>query len=262
MKPDFLIFDCDGVLVDSEWLVARIEVETRAEFGQQITIEEYIRRYVGLSTRSPEYLESLKGMPPEFRDIMKERVERAFHEELEAIPGIAEVLEHLKHRPKAIASSSSPHEIEMMLVHVGFKGNIFSVSMVARPKPAPDVYLHAAEQNNVLPSQCLVIEDSVVGATAALTAGMTVWGFVGGRHSAPNTADRLRTLGVARVIEHMDEIRNYCSGADPPADKKPRQMSGLLFTNQFEAPKRPRLLFAGVSSALGPAQGLHPGFVG
>ena len=104
--------------MDSEWLVARIEVETRAEFGQQISIQEYIRRYVGLSTRSPEYLESLKGLPPEFRDVMKIRVERAFHEELEAIPCVAELLERIKHRPKAIASSSSPHEIEMMLEHV------------------------------------------------------------------------------------------------------------------------------------------------
>ncbi len=232
MTSDFIIFDCDGVLVDSEWLVARIEVETRAEFGQEISIEEYIRRYVGLSTRSPEYLKSLEGMPPKFRDIMKVRVERAFREELEAIPGVADVLAHLKHHPKAIASSSSPHEIEMMLGHVGLlhhflippqssggaRGgkmlgdstplayNIYSVSMVARPKPAPDVYLYAAEQNNVLPAQCLVIEDSIVGATAALTAGMTVWGFTGARHSAPNTADRLRSLGVARVIEHMDEI--------------------------------------------------------
>lgn len=210
MKPDFLIFDCDGVLVDSEWLVARIEVETRAEFGQQISVEEYIRRYVGLSTRSPEYLESLKGLPPEFRDLMKVRVERAFHEELEAIPGVAETLDKLKHWPKAIASSSSPHEIEMMLEHVGllhhFQGNIFSVSMVSRPKPAPDVYLHAAEQNNVLPSQCLVIEDSVVGATAALSAGMTVWGFVGGRHAAPGTAEKLRSLGVHRLITHMSEV--------------------------------------------------------
>ncbi|MBK6911832.1 MAG: HAD family hydrolase [bacterium] len=230
----FLIFDCDGVLVDSEWLVARIEVETRAEFGQQISIEEYIRRYVGLSTRSPEYLESLNGLPPEFRDIMRVRVERAFHEELEAIPGVADLLERIRHRPKAIASSSSPHEIEMMLEHVGLlhhfelhaaapaaatplltssrKGhNIYSVSMVARPKPAPDVYLFAAEQNNIAPSQCLVIEDSVVGATAALSAGMTVWGFIGGRHQSPGAADRLRSIGVARIVEHMDELQKALS---------------------------------------------------
>ena len=230
----FLIFDCDGVLVDSEWLVARIEVETRAEFGQQISIEEYIRRYVGLSTRSPEYLESLNGLPPEFRDIMRVRVERAFHEELEAIPGVADLLERIRHRPKAIASSSSPHEIEMMLEHVGLlhhfelhaaaraaatplltsgrKGhNIYSVSMVARPKPAPDVYLFAAEQNNIAPSQCLVIEDSVVGATAALSAGMTVWGFIGGRHQSAGAADRLRSIGVARIVGHMDELQKALS---------------------------------------------------
>lgn len=211
MKLELLIFDCDGVLVDSEWLVARIEVETRAEFGQHISIEEYIHRYVGLSTRSPEYLESLRSLPPEFRDLMKVRVERAFHEELEAIEGVAVALEQLKHWPKAIASSSSPHEIEMMLEHVGllhhFAGNIFSVSMVARPKPAPDVYLHAAEQNNVLPAQCLVIEDSVVGATAALGAGMTVWGFTGARHQTAESKQRLRQLGVHRIIEHMNELR-------------------------------------------------------
>jgi len=248
LPSPFLIFDCDGVLVDSEWLVARIEVDTRAEYGQHISIEEYIRRYVGLSTRSPEYLESLKGLPPDFRDVMKIRVERAFHEELEAIPGVAELLDAIKHRPKAIASSSSPHEIEMMLDHVGLlhhfllppqssggvRGakqssgihaaasaadapqlvsghmghNIFSVSMVSRPKPAPDVYLFAAEQNNVAPSQCLVIEDSVVGATAALSAGMTTWGFIGGRHQSSGAADRLRAAGVARIIEHMDELQN------------------------------------------------------
>ncbi|MCB9357471.1 MAG: HAD family phosphatase [Calditrichaeota bacterium] len=210
MPFDLLIFDCDGVLVDSEWLVARIEVATRAEFGQHITIEDYIQRYVGLSTRSPEYLKSLEGLPPDFRNIMTRRVDRAFNEELEAIPGVAEVLEHLKSKPKAIASSSSPHEIEMMLSHVGlfhhFKGQVFSVSMVARPKPAPDVYLHAAEQNNVLPSQCLVIEDSVVGATAALAAGMTVWGFTGGRHQSAGAAERLRAIGIERVIGHMDEL--------------------------------------------------------
>lgn len=210
MSFDFLIFDCDGVLVDSEWLVARIEVETRAEFGQQLSVEEYIRRYVGLSTRSPEYLKSLEGLPPDFRDLMKLRVERAFNEELEAVAGVADVLEALKTWPKAIASSSSPHEIEMMLSHVGlfhhFKNRIYSVSMVARPKPAPDVYLHAAEQNNVLPSQCLVFEDSVVGATAALSAGMTVWGFTGGRHITPGTDEKLLALGVQRVIRHMDEI--------------------------------------------------------
>jgi len=78
--------------------------------------------------------------------------------------------------------------------------------MVARPKPAPDVYLHAAEQNNVLPSQCLVIEDSVVGATAALTAGMTVWGFVGGRHQTEQSKQRLAELGVHKIIKHMIEI--------------------------------------------------------
>ena len=198
------------MLVDSEWLVARIEVETRAEFGQHISIEEYIRRYVGLSTRSPEYLESLKDLPPEFRDLMKVRVERAFHEELEAIGGVAETLDKLKHWPKAIASSSSPHEIEMMLERVGllhhFAGNIFSVSMVARPKPAPDVYLHAAEQNNVLPSQCLVIEDSVVGATAALSAGMTVWGFTGARHQTTESKQRLKDLGVHRILSHMSDL--------------------------------------------------------
>lgn len=196
--------------MDSEWLIARIEVETRAEFGQHISVEEYIRRYVGLSTRSPDYLKSLEGLPPDFRDLMKLRVERAFNEELEAVAGVAEVLEALKTWPKAIASSSSPHEIEMMLSHVGlfhhFKNRIYSVSMVARPKPAPDVYLHAAEQNNVLPSQCLVIEDSVVGATAALSAGMTVWGFTGGRHITSGTEEKLLDLGVQRVIRHMHEI--------------------------------------------------------
>jgi HAD superfamily hydrolase (TIGR01509 family) len=206
----FLIFDCDGVLVDSEWLVARIEVETRAEFGQQITIEEYIRRYVGLSTRSPEYLKSLEGLPTEFRAVMKERIERAFHQELEAIPGVAEALEQLKAWPKAIASSSSPWEIEMMLEHTNllehFRNRIYSVSIVARPKPAPDVYLHAAEQNNVLPSQCLVIEDSVVGATAALSAGMTVWGFTGARHQTAQSKQRLAELGVHKIISHMHEI--------------------------------------------------------
>ena len=207
MPFDLLIFDCDGVLVDSEWLVARIETETRAEFGQHISIEEYIHRYVGLSTRSPEYLASLEGLPPDFRDIMRVRVERAFHEELEAIPGVPETLDALKHVPKAIASSSSPHEIEMMLEHVAvwhhFKGNVFSVSMVARPKPAPDVYLFAAEQNNVLPSRCIVIEDSVVGATAALTAGMTVWGFTGARHQTEASKQRLKEVGVDEVFSDM-----------------------------------------------------------
>lgn len=95
---------------------------------------------------------------------------------------------------------------QLMSGHRGH--NIFSVSMVARPKPAPDVYLFAAEQNNVAPSQCLVIEDSVVGATAALSAGMSVWGFVGGRHQTESSIQRLKSLGVDGVFQDMRQIAN------------------------------------------------------
>jgi HAD superfamily hydrolase (TIGR01509 family) len=205
-----LIFDCDGVLVDSEWLVARVEVETRAEFGQQISIEEYIRRYVGMSTRSDEYLNSFAGLPKDFRAILKPRVERALHEELDAIPGVAETLARLNGTPKAIASSSLPDEIEMMLKRTQlfqhFENRIFSVSMVSRPKPAPDIYLHVAKHFNVAPEECVVIEDSIVGATAALSAGMTAWGFTGGRHIAQDTSNRLRNLGCQLVFNDMREL--------------------------------------------------------
>ncbi|MCC6475724.1 HAD family hydrolase [bacterium] len=207
-----LIFDCDGVLVDSEWLVARVEVETRAEFGQQISIEEYIRRYVGMSTRSDEYLNSFAGLPANFRDILKPRVARALHEELDAIPGVAETLARLNGTPKAIASSSLPEEIEMMLKRTQlfhhFEDRIFSVSMVGKPKPAPDIYIHVAQHFGVVEEKCLVIEDSVVGATAALSAGMTVWGFTGGRHIAPDTPERLRNLGCQLVFKDMLELPN------------------------------------------------------
>ena len=209
---DLIIFDCDGVLVDSEIISFEAEADMLAEIGIPLTVRDLLARFLG--TRSASMFATIEResgvkLPPDFAERAALRTLEAFDHKLRPIPGIAELLANLPNR-KCVASSSELPRIRHSLTLAGilqhFDPHIFSSTQVKRGKPAPDLFLLAAESMDVAPARCLVIEDSVVGVTAARAAGMTVLGFTGGSHCLYGHADKLRDAGACDVFASMTEI--------------------------------------------------------
>lgn len=180
---ELVIFDCDGVLVDSEPILNRVFVEILTEAGFDITHEEADQKFVGKSFATClEIIEKSYGrpLPNQWFDICRERGISALQQELQSISGVAATLGEIK-LPKCVASNSSPRHIHMVLELTSlkhhFEGNLYSCHDVNRPKPFPDVYLHAASQMGKTPEQCVVIEDSVTGVKAGFAAGMKVLAY-------------------------------------------------------------------------------------
>lgn len=204
-----VIFDCDGVLIDSELLSVEADIACLAEFGIELSAEIIIERYVGKSDMVAD-LELHYGRPlPGFDDRQRQLARPLFEARLRAIPGAAAALAALP-VPACVASSSSPdrlrHTLSLAGLYDRLHPHIFSAVEVARGKPAPDLFLHAARRMGADPADCLVVEDSLPGVAAAGAAGMTVLGFTGGSHCRPDHADRLRAAGAANVIAEMDGL--------------------------------------------------------
>lgn len=216
---DLIIFDCDGVLIDSEWIACRVEAEMLTEAGFPITTEEVIRRFAG---KGPESMKAAlaeqfgRPLPADLRQRTTDVLNEAFRRDLVAMAGIAEVLPELSMR-SCIASSSSPDRLRFTLGLTGlwdrFAPHVFSASMVERGKPAPDLFLYAAGRMGVDPGRCLVVEDSIYGVQAAVAAGMRAVGFVGGGHCDAGQGDRLRAAGAWRVIGRMTDLPQLASSA-------------------------------------------------
>jgi HAD superfamily hydrolase (TIGR01509 family) len=196
---ELVIFDCDGVLVDSEPISVRLDVEMFAELGMTITEQEVIDRFVG---RSPDTLrqavEEHLGHPPpdDWEERGEQELRKRFEAELEPVPGIVDALERIS-LPMCVASSSPPERLRFKLELTGlydrFAGRIFSASQVANGKPAPDLFLYAARQMGVTPASCVVVEDSRYGVQAARAAGMNALAYAGGVTSS-NTLAGPRTV--------------------------------------------------------------------
>jgi HAD superfamily hydrolase (TIGR01509 family) len=211
-----VIFDCDGVLVDSEIIAARVLSRMLTEHGQPSEAGEVLTRFLGKSFTAvkDDYLARTGSpLPPAFEAAEKEALAAAFRAELKPIAGIRDVLAMLKERghPFVLASSSSlqriGHSLDLTGLASFFEGRIFSASMVARGKPAPDLFLHAARFMGVPPAQTLVIEDSPAGVAAGKAAGMTVWGFTGGGHHAQfDGVVALREAGADRILASMSDF--------------------------------------------------------
>lgn len=217
MTPALIIFDCDGVLVDSEPIANRIMVEALADAGYTITLADAVARFVGRSMASVVAMVETdlgRALPEGFVDALQERTFAAFTRDLRAMPGVADALMRLEH-PVCVASSGAPDKIALSLALTGldrfFDGHLFSAAMVARGKPAPDLFLHAAHCMGCAPDSCLVIEDSVPGVEAARAAGMRVLGFAGGGHAGPDLGDRLRVAG-AEVFSDMALLGGMIGG--------------------------------------------------
>lgn len=208
---DLVIFDCDGVLLDSEILAVEAEVSAFTRYGVPVDAAYIVEHCMGLSWKSELALISERfnvELPAEISDYVREETARLFDSRLEAVAGIHEALDRLE-MPVCVASSSSPERLRHGLGLVGlydrFAPNIFSSTMVSRGKPAPDLFLFAAGKMGVAPGRCVVIEDSRHGVAAGRAAGMTVIGFIGGSHCPPDAAKRLREAGAERVISsHAD----------------------------------------------------------
>ena len=213
MGTELVVFDCDGVLVDSEVIVIDVEADLLAAGGFPITADEIAERYVGLSY--PDMMRGLEAqfgrpVPDTLSQEVQDRAVLAFEGRLQAVPGIPELLDRY-HGPRCVASSSSPQRIDRSLELTGLArhfdpSHIFSATMVEHGKPAPDLFLHAADTLGVEPSACLVVEDSPSGVAAAQAAGMEVVGFVGGGHARPSLSRRLADAGAPLVVDRADRL--------------------------------------------------------
>ena len=197
------------MLIDSELLAVRADVACLAEEGIAISAEEILESYVGISLAGMKAdLERRFGrkLRDDFEARHHARLMRLFETDLRAIAGIDAVLDQLSGRI-CIASSSTParlrHALGLVDLYDRFHPHVFSATMVAHGKPAPDLFLYAAAQMEVAPVRCIVVEDSLAGVEAAVAAGMTALGFTGGSHCGPHHARRLQAQGAAAVVVTM-----------------------------------------------------------
>lgn len=207
-----IIFDCDGVLVDSEMPSCGTDAALMTEAGFPMTAETLICRFIGRPKREIWAALAQERSEP-WPDGMVERADAILLErlalELEPVAGVADAIAQIPGK-RAVASSSSRKKLDVALkrcgLHAHFAPHIYSTEQVERGKPAPDVFLFAAAQCSERREDCLVIEDSVAGVTAARGAGMTVIGFTGGQHSFAGHGERLQEAGAIGVVGHMRDL--------------------------------------------------------
>jgi HAD superfamily hydrolase (TIGR01509 family) len=203
-----VIFDCDGVLVDSEPISHRVLVDMLSELGVEIGFDEAVELFIGSTLpRCLELVAQLLGRPPpaDFAPQFGQRTRRAFSQALRPVAGVEALLAWLP-VPCCVASNGNRAKMEFTLGHTGllwrFEGRMYHADEVAHPKPAPDLFLHAARRHGAQPAQCVVIEDTPTGIVAARAAGMRAFGF-----AALTPASRLRQAGADTVFSRMDELR-------------------------------------------------------
>ncbi|MGO8917328.1 MAG: HAD family hydrolase [Stellaceae bacterium] len=209
---DLLIFDCDGVLVDSELIACQAVAAALAAVGPALSAASVAERFVGISNKDMyAALERERGapLPASFDAEMNRLAAERFARELAPMPGLDAALPLLAQR-KCVASSSTPAMLARKLDWAGltawFDGAVFSAAEVARGKPAPDIFLQAAERMATAPARALVIEDSAPGVVAAKAAGMTVFGFSGGSHCRAGHAERLAAAGADLIFSQMSAL--------------------------------------------------------
>lgn len=210
VHPELVLFDCDGVLVDSERIAVQVEVEILSELGWVLTPDEIAERFLGVS--DADYLAQVEDhlgrrLPPSWLTEIAPRYEEAFRKDLRPVEGVDVALDALERAGilTAVASSGTPEKLAFTLGHTGLKerfdGRIYSAVEVERGKPAPDLFLHAASSLGVRPQRCVVVEDSPAGIEAAIAAGMRPVAYLGGLVPA----SRLALPGV-ELLEKMSDL--------------------------------------------------------
>ena len=209
---NLILFDCDGVLVDSEVIASRV---LAAEIGACIPALDQTAFAAGVfgvtdhdAVRSAEAEFGVR-LPDGFVDHVSRTIYREILDNVEAVPGAADAVGAVE-LPTAVVSNSSLDRVRGMLDRTGlrrfFEDRLFSAEAVAQPKPHPDIYLSAAETLDTDPKRCIAVEDSIAGVTAAVAAGMTVIGFLGGGHIQPGHGDRLREAGAGLLCDGMADL--------------------------------------------------------
>lgn len=217
-----VIFDCDGVLVDSEVLALEVELAILAEQGLSFEREDYVTRFMGLSYEAfhdvvdQEAQRRLgRSISDNIRGELAQRLRQTMIARLTEVPGAVAAVASTP-LLKAVASSSTKEGLERKLRQVGlwthFEPHVYSADHVVNAKPAPDLFLHAAERLGVPPDQCLVLEDSVNGVTAGKAAGMRVWGFLGGGHVHDRLGERLVSAGAERLVADWPQAARLLAG--------------------------------------------------
>ena len=211
---DLIIFDCDGVLVDSEIIASEVEAELLTESGYPISTEEMAERFAGMTWHNTLLaIEKEADIPFSASILTKSEtiLDKRLANDLNIIDGVKPMLAQIK-LPHCICSNSTSARLSSMLTKVGIKDHFGKHIYSARDlgedkvKPKPDIFLHGAKQFGVHPSRVLVIEDSVHGIHGAIAAGMRVVGFTGASHSYPSHADKLTEAGAETVIARMSAL--------------------------------------------------------
>ena len=215
-KFDAIIFDFDGVLLESEFDGNRELARLLTDLGHRTSVEEALEHYVGLAGQ--QFIDAIETqigepLPPEFHELRKAQTVRALQEGVAAVVGAVDFVRSLPPQlPRAVASSSTTRWIRGHLEHLGlegaFGGHIYSGrEHVGRGKPAPDLYLHAADQLGVDIARSVILEDSAIGVTGALASGATVIGLAAGQHCLDGHEAVLRSLGVEHIANDFRDVR-------------------------------------------------------
>jgi HAD superfamily hydrolase (TIGR01509 family) len=224
MNVDAIIFDFDGVLLESEFELNHLLAELLTNLGHPTSVAEAIEHFTGLAGHDfIDTVESRIGrpLPADFHERTREASARALRDGIEEVAGAVEFVRALPPElPKAIASSSSTRWVRTHLQHLGlteaFGPHIYSGrEHVERGKPAPDLYLHAADALGVAVERTAIIEDSKVGATGALASGATVIGLAAGKHCFDGHADMLRGAGIEHIATSFDEVAQLVGLVQP-----------------------------------------------
>lgn len=208
-----LILDFDGVVADSETIANQALADYLTSIGHPTTLDDSMRLFMG--KRHADTLAAIvrytgKPIPDDFEQTYRSRARVVMRETVQPIPGVAAFLAAHGHIAKCVASSSSREWLDHCVDRFGFRpafgDNLFSATLVANGKPAPDIFLHAAAAMNADPAATVVIEDSPTGVQGAVAAGMHVIGFLGGSHIRDGHADKLRRAGAHAIAESYDDV--------------------------------------------------------
>jgi len=210
MRPELIIFDCDGVLVDSEFVASRVVAANLSSLGWPLDAAAAMRMFVGMSILEMEPI--IEGrlhrrLPEGWRQNLADQLVAALSQEAELVPGARQMLERVNRLgiPWRVASNSSDEEMAVKFRRTGLEdltaGLTFAAMRVGRPKPAPDVYLAAAADAGAAPARCLVLEDSKLGVEGAVTAGMVCYGY-----AAHDDGAHLLAAGATGVLGKLDEL--------------------------------------------------------
>jgi HAD superfamily hydrolase (TIGR01509 family) len=230
-----VIFDCDGVLVDSEILACGVQARAITGYGFPLSTADVARRFLGMSARDMRAAVEIdlgRPLPDDHEARCADELFALFRRELKPVEGMRDLIDRLRaaRHPRCVASSSSPERIALALEVAGlreaFEPSIFSSTQVERGKPAPDLFFHAAQAMAFAPARCVVVEDSVNGIRAARSAGMIAVGFLGGTHCRPGHGEVLLEAGAHRICRDASELTRALADLAGVAASLPEASSG------------------------------------